>query len=411
MVTKFLKQIIKEIVDPFFEDYDRLFSYYTKQEVNVLDRGLGITQYIVMLSIAAYVVGVVFIADRGYLEREAAHGVIVTHVSGDAVGRSSGSKTGSRYFSADELTYPGLERGNVFVATKITVEEQTRGVCEDWSMRCHSADDCSKDVGAECTENRRCKEPSWCPEINSHGQPAREVYKLDTAETLILVKSSIQYGLLDPHKMFHESMEPVMYPKPGFNTITLRQVLLECTPPVRYEEVSELGAAIEVQWVWNCNVEFPTCEKKMVARRVDVLLDQESIGFKFTWPSYLGDDHTSNSEQREKKQMNGIRLYFRSVGTGYKLSVQMIIFKISTGMSLLGLAPILADLLMLNCFKLSKKYAARKYVHSKDFSDYFEGRGDVADDDVVDEEDEEDEGEIIWNSALADDEDITNRTY
>jgi len=304
-------------------------------------------------------------------------------------------KAGSRYFPSDELTYPGLERGNVFVATKVIITQQERGVCEDQTMRCHSADDCSKDVGAECTPNKLCKEPSWCPVIVD-GSPQEEVYKLNTAEVVIWVKSAIQFALLNPGKMFHESMTPVMFPEPGFNTITLRQILLECSPPVRYEEVSELGAAIEVQWVWNCNVDFPTCTKQMVARRLDVLLDEQHIGFRFGWPFYTSpEDSTSNSPQRELKLMAGIRLYFRTVGTGQKISIAMIIFKCSTGLALLGFAPIIADLMMLNCFKLSKKYTARKYIYSQDFSDFFDDlpesdeEGDMDADEVEDEQEDE----------------------
>lgn len=392
MAQSFFKEVYKEIQETIYQDYDRMFSYYTKRQVNVMDRYLGITNYLIMMGIASYVVGYVFITDRGYLEYEPAQGVTVTHVYGDAVGTSSGKKPGSRYFPVDEITYPGLERGFVFVATKIVVEQQTRGVCEDRNMRCRSAEDCSKDVGAECTANNLCKEPSWCP-VLMDDEPAQEVYKLDTANTVIFVKSAIQYKLLNPNKVFLESMEPVLYPNAGFNTITLRQILLESNPPVRYEEVSELGAAIEVQWVWDCNVDFPTCAKRMVARRMDVTLDEENIGFNFGWPFYNGEDSTASSEQRELKQMYGIRIYFRTVGTGSKVSPAAIIFKMSTGLSLLGFAPIIADLMMLNCFKLSKKYTARKYIHSVDFSEleFEEGSDDEAGDmdDMEDEQEDE----------------------
>lgn len=393
MAARFFKGLASELSEALSQDYDRFFSYYTKQQVNVLDRTLGFTNVVIQLLIVSYVVGYVFIAERGYLEPEAAQGVIVTHISGDAVGVSSGKKAGDRYFSADELTYPGLERGNVFIATKIIMTQQNRGVCEDESMPCLTKDDCSKEVGAECTSNRVCKEPSWCPVLQD-GEPANEVYKLETSNEMILVKSAIQYKLLAPEKVFHESMEPVMYPKAGFNAITLRQILLECSPPVRYEEVSELGAAIEVQWVWNCNVDFPTCEKKMVARRLDVTFDDQNIGFNFKWPFYNGGDTTMNGEERELKQMYGIRLYFRTVGTGQKVSMGIIIFKMSTGLALVGFAPIIADLMMLNCFKLSKKYTARKYLYSQDFGDYFDSVGAGSDDDMGVEADEvEDEQE------------------
>lgn len=398
MATKIFKTVYNEIAEALGQDYDRLFSYYTKQQVNVLDRTLGITNVIIALAIASYVVGYVFIADQGYLEPEAAFGVMATHVSGDAVAASSGKKAGTRYFPADEITYPGLERGNVFVTTKVLITQQERSVCEDRRMPCMSTDDCSKDVSAECTKDKFCKEPSWC-DVLVNGELQQEVYKLNTAEVKIWVKSAIQFALLNPEKLFHESMTPVAYPAAGFNTITLRQILLECTPPVRFEEVAELGAAIEVQWVWNCNVDFPKCEKRMLARRLDVQLDEDHIGFHFGWPMY---DDGMNGETRELREMYGIRLYFRTVGTGKKVSFAAIIFKMSTGMALLGFAPIIADLMMLNCFKLSKKYMARKYVESLDFSEYFDNfdqeEQDELDADAEEIEDEQEDEE--WRRRM-----------
>ena len=93
----------------------------------------------------------------------------------------------------EELTYPNLEAGNVFVATKMEITVQARGVCEDPSMRCDTKADCSPGVDATCEKSGLCKEPSWCPK-----NPAElpEIYKTPTAPLLIWVKSAIQfYGL------------------------------------------------------------------------------------------------------------------------------------------------------------------------------------------------------------------------
>merc|ERR1719408_1196808 len=67
------------------------------------------------------------------------------------------------------------------------VKTQKRGVCDDYAMpKCVTKDDCSKGVGAECSADGYCKEPSWCPEEGSD----LEEYKLDTDTMLIWVKSS-----------------------------------------------------------------------------------------------------------------------------------------------------------------------------------------------------------------------------
>merc|ERR1740133_56983 len=143
------------------EDTDKLLSYFTKEQVMFIDKKLGITFYCIQLCIVAYIVGYMFIYQKEYLALEQAKGAVVTHVYGDVVAASSG-KVGSRYFSSEELTYPGLENGNVFIATRQNVHLQKRDVCEDPEMPCTTAADCTSWGKGTCSENGFCIEPSWC---------------------------------------------------------------------------------------------------------------------------------------------------------------------------------------------------------------------------------------------------------
>lgn len=390
------------IMDTLKQDVDRLLSYNTKQQVNILDRYLGLTQYLLTFGIMCYIVGYVFIIDEGYLEYEQSKGVTATHVRGDAVASTLHS---TRYFSADEITYPGLENGNVFVATKIFVQKQKRGVCQDFSMpKCMSKEDCSKGVETECTADGYCKEPSWCPVEGSE----IDEYKLDTDTMDIWVKSSIQFLQLNKDMIFTNNLaSPVTQeedPK-QYNTLSVRQILLRCSPPVRYEEISELGAAIEVQFVWECNAEGKeeNCNPTIRARRVDSLFSTGEIGFEFHYPHYTGKD------TRDLYTMRGIRFYIRTVGTGRKVSITAIIFKASTGIALLGFAPIIADLLMLKVFKLKKKYHARKYEYSQDFSEYFDqlaaAEAEKGGAEEVEDDGEDDQADEEWRRRMEEEDD------
>lgn len=355
-----------QVMDILKEDVDRLFSYNTMQMVKILDKFLGILNNVLTLIILSYVVVYVFIIDKGYLEYEQAKGITLTHVHGDAV--SQGTKGDMKYFSASEITYPGLENGNVMVATKIELLKQKRGVCLDFTMPCTSTDDCSDGVGAECTEEGFCKEPSWCPD--GEGNHLADVFKVDTAGLSIWVKSGIQFMRLKPEKFFSFDMTAPKaegHLEDGRNTFTVRDLLDACEPMVRYEEISELGAAIEVQFVWDCNVNKDKCIPHIQARRVDSIFDPNNIGFKFEYPHYTQKD------KRELVTVRGIRLYIRSLGTGEMVSTAAIILKLSTGLTLLGLAPIIADLMMVRCFKgRSDIYFSRKFDLSEDFSEVFE---------------------------------------
>jgi len=272
----------------------------------------------------------------------------------------------TRYFSAEEITYPGLENGNVFVTTRMRSTHQKRGVCDDKAMPCSSNEDCTISVNGTCAPSGLCNEPAWCPDTAI--QP--DVFELEVADLAIWVKSSIQFIMLAPQTVYStESLYP--YPQPGKNLFSVRELLLMCEPvPVRYEEVSELGAAIEVQFIWNCEVDIDAdgCKPEVKARRLDVMFDPDNIGYAFNYAEYVSD------EERVLNEVRGIRVFLRTYGQGQKFSMTMIIMKLSTTCCLLGVAPILADVIARYLFgdKRRMQYIARVREESPDFSSYME---------------------------------------
>lgn len=341
------------------EDTDRMLSYFTRQQVKFLDRKLGITFYLIMLAIASYIVGYMFIYMKGYLELEQAKGAVVTHVYGDAFAVSSG-KPAQRYFSTEELTYPGMENGNVFIATRQTVHKQQRGTCEDNQMSCAFDTDCSALGDGKCSENGYCFEKSWC---DVEEKP--EIYELDTGNLQIWTRSIIQFVKIAADRVYTTEAKNAV-PRRGYNTFTVRELLMKCEPmPVRYEEIAELGAIIEVQFFWDCNVkDTKECHPKVTARRLDSIFDPDNIGFAFSYPEYI------DGENRYRNEVRGVRIFFRTAGIGKKVSVAQTINKASLGAALFTIAQVIADLLMTKCFKLKNKYKARKFENTPDFSDY-----------------------------------------
>lgn len=381
------------------EDVDKMFSYHSRQQVKISNPKLGMTSQLLSLLIIIYFVFYVFLIDKGYLEYEAAKGVTVTHVRGDAVATSSKGKKGNRYFSADQITYPGLENGNVMVATSVAIHKQKRGVCEDKNSHCSSAADCL--AGGTCLASGICKEPSWCPD----GQDLEtyETYELETSGLSIWVKSAIMFAGLKKEKIFTgEFSKPIPFPQPGFNVYTVKDILGLCKPPIRFEEISELGAAIEVNFIWDCNVDQKDCEPRVQVQRVDSKLDAKNSGFGLSYPQYTGPD------TRELHQVGGIRFFFRTMGTGETVSILAIGLKVSTGLMLLGLAPLITDMWMLKCMKAkSDTYFAWKYDMSEDFGEAFErleaekaaGGSAGANDDG----DDVDQEEMEWRRRMEDD--------
>jgi len=342
------------------EDADRLLSYYTRQQVLFLDAKLGATAYLIQFSIAVFIVGYIFIYKKGYLELEQAKGAAVTHVFGDAVSVSSGHPA-TRYFGIEELTYPGLENGNLFVATRQSIHRQMRGLCEDPDVPCMSDADCTPLGKGTCTEMGLCLEHSWCSV-----EKEAEIYEMESDKIQVWVRSFIQYVKLAPGKVFQTSTAPN-----AGNTFTIRQLLMMCDPiPVNYEEVAELGAVFEVAFRWDCNTKWDPakhqCKPEINVRRIDTILDPDNIGFGFKYGEYVDSDH------RVQNEVRGLRFFFRTSGVGKQMSVAATITTASTSAALLSFAIIFADLLLTKVFANKKKYCARKFEVTPDFSEYIQ---------------------------------------
>eukprot|EP00392_Amoebophrya_sp_AT5.2_P016019 g16257.t1 len=243
--------------------------------------------------------------------------------------------------------------------------------------------DCATDLGAKCSANGFCEEPSWCPSLDG---AVSEIYKTPTAKLQIWLRSVVQFHNLNKERIFSNDLERILpSPHPNANAFTVEDLLLLCTPPVRYEEISELGAAIEVQLKFsNCPVNGKSCKPQVMEQK-------GPDGFEYT---YATPDPTTHNARRLYR-MRGVRFYFRTVGTGEEISVTSIVFKISTGIALLSLAPLLADLLML-------KYEARKYEYSQDLGDYFAELEKLpqATNPLDGDDDAEDEEDLLWRKRM-----------
>lgn len=343
-------------------DFDELFSYCTRQQVQVRDIRLGVLEKLFQACVMLYIVVGVFFLGESYYEVDVTPGMISASVRGGGVGINQGGRGTSRYFSDLDMTGPAIENGPLFLTTKVGIHQQVRGVCEDVEKPCQSAADCSGNAGATCSKDGFCVEPSWCP-----ASDAFEVYKVPLDDVRIWVKSAVSFNSLDPKVYVNKFDAPIPFPQPKFNTFSVKDILVMCDPPVHFAEISELGTAIELQFSWNCIVGNPLpCEPKVQAKRIDTRLDSDSIGFSYKVVTPMGED------TREIQERHGIRLYFKTVGLGAKVSISEIIKNFSMGLSLMNLVPMITDFIMLQICANKNKYSARKHLQSPNLSEILE---------------------------------------
>ncbi|XP_077811667.1 P2X purinoceptor 4 isoform X3 [Macaca mulatta] len=183
-----------------------LFEYDTPRIVLIRSRKVGLMNRAVQLLILAYVIGWVFVWEKGYQETDSVVSSVTTKVKGVAV--TNTSKLGFRIWDVADYVIPAQENSLFVMTNMILTMNQTQDLCPeipDVTTVCKSDANCT--AGSAGTHSngvstgrcvpfnrsvKTCEVAAWCPvEDDTHvPQPAF----LKAAENFtLLVKNNIWY--------------------------------------------------------------------------------------------------------------------------------------------------------------------------------------------------------------------------
>ena len=186
-------------------DLDEIFSYQTTKEVRMLDRRLGMVNWLIRTVVLVWVIGYVFWIKEGYTEVEKSVGHSITDVNGTTY-----STTDDRVQPWDSIdaVQPALENGAAFIATTVFVtKEQTVRDGPNPAHRCTTDANCPTEANnpllhGRCSNNF-CQEKAWNPAFSESDRQQTSVFELQTADRLgVWIRSSIQFPSLDPTRVF-----------------------------------------------------------------------------------------------------------------------------------------------------------------------------------------------------------------
>ncbi|KAF6278271.1 purinergic receptor P2X 4 [Rhinolophus ferrumequinum] len=122
-----------------------LFEYDTPRIVLIRSRKVGLMNRAVQLLILAYVIGWVFVWEKGYQEMDSVVSSVTTKAKG--VTRTNTSDLGFRIWDVADYVIPAQEENSLFIMTNMIVTlNQTQGVCPeipDKTSVCKSDADCA----------------------------------------------------------------------------------------------------------------------------------------------------------------------------------------------------------------------------------------------------------------------------
>lgn len=338
-------------------DADLVLAYDTVKEVRVLDRRLGFVYVVVQVAIVFYIVFVVFIIKKQYLDNEKTSGWLICKVQHPQM-----SQLGLPWDVYDRVTNPG-EVSAVFIPTRVLVTKgQTQdSPCESPIHNCTSAKDCSAggaDISAGCAPSGRCLRRQWCP-AEDPAAHTTETHYLFIDEVEIWLQTFVHYIDFDLDVSTTDEKESIPYPDKRANTYRLKDLVRMAG--LEPADFAENGALIITNVLFMCDLGSRRCEMKVEAHNVD---------------TYTGFNHVHNHvywengvRKRDTYRMYGIRLLTSTTGFGTKVSVSQIMLQLSSAISLLSVAESVADFWLTSVVPERKHYMEQKILQTEDFND------------------------------------------
>uniref|UniRef100_A0A8C2MYB0 P2X purinoceptor n=1 Tax=Cricetulus griseus TaxID=10029 RepID=A0A8C2MYB0_CRIGR len=340
-----------------------LFEYDTPRIVLIRSRKVGLMNRLVQLLILAYVIGWVFVWEKGYQETDSVVSSVTTKAKGVAV--TNTSELGFRIWDVADYVIPAQEENSLFIMTNMIITvNQTQSTCAeipDKTTICDSDSNCT--MGSTGTHSngigtgkcvpfnesvKTCEVAAWCPVENDADVPTRNILPNITTSYL---KSCIYDARTDP-----------------FCPIFRLGKIVEDAGH-SFQDMAVEGGIMGIQVKWDCNLDRAAslCLPRYSFRRLDTrdLEHNVSPGYNFRFAKYYKD--LTGNEQRTLIKAYGIRFDIIVFGKAGKFDIIPTMINIGSGLALLGVATVLCDVIVLYCMKKRYYYRDKKYKYVEDY--------------------------------------------
>ncbi|XP_031430009.1 P2X purinoceptor 5-like [Clupea harengus] len=343
------------------------FDYKTEKYVIVKKHKVGVLYRVIQLCIIGYLIGWVFVINKGYQATEdSIQSSVITKVKGVVLINSS--DTGVSLWGPEDYVIPPNGDANFFITTNVTqIPNQTLGICAESDRipdgRCSDHDDCPRGESVraghgiktgQCLNKDRngtCEIHGWCP-----GEESQKSHVLGKVENFtIFIKNFIRF----PRFSFSKSNIPETQDRSYLQKCNYDESVHPYCPIFRlgdiinktghrFQDMAQAGAAIGILINWNCNLDIDSsqCHPKYSFIRLDVNTTVNSITtFNFRYARYY--KNATGHDYRTLFKVYGIRFNVMVHGKAGKFSIINTIVNIGSGLALLGAGSFLCNMLLL----------------------------------------------------------------
>ncbi|XP_040192652.1 P2X purinoceptor 1 isoform X1 [Rana temporaria] len=379
-------KVKREIANFFFE-------YDTPRMVLVRDKKVGLTFRLIQLGVLGYIVGWVFLYEKGYQDVDDIISSVSIKLKGLAVTDLPG--IGREIWDVADYVFPPQGDSSFVVMTNfIITPEQQMGTCNELPdlAPCNTNEDCnalsfrqsqgksdyqalseSGILTGNCTaadnKTKSCEVYAWCPVENDHNVPKPPL--LMQAENFTLfIKNSINFP---KHKVDRQNLvesvtsdylKKCIYDKhkdPLCPVFRLGYIVEQTGQ--KFSDIAYKGGTIGIIIDWQCDLDWPLKHCKPTYS-FHGLNDENSAsqGFNFRHARYYKDNDVN---KRTLFKVFGIRFDILVNGEGGKFNIIPTMTTIGSGIGIFGVATVVCDLLLLHILPKRNYYKGKKFKHTK----------------------------------------------
>nr|XP_043897395.1 P2X purinoceptor 1 isoform X2 [Solea senegalensis] len=369
-----MKNHITNAISDFF------FEYETPRQVLVRNRRVGVVCRIIQLGVLAYIIGWVFIYEKGYQSTDTAISSVFTKMKG--VGYTSVNGNERVWDVADYVFPPQGDSSFVVMTNYIITEGQNMGKCPELKGKhnCSSDADCEggsykREMTGICVNaTKTCEVLAWCPIEDDHVIPYPPL--LMSAENYTLfIKNSITFPLFGVTRsnlvegvdasyiskcLYHPENAPLC---PIFKLGDIVKL-----SGFNFETIAQVGGAIGIEIDWTCNLDVNVkhCKPKynfhgLYGNPDETDKARASVGYNFRYAKHYLEDKI---EKRTLLKVFGIRLDIIVQSLARKFDIIPTLTAIGSGVGIFGVATVVCDLVLLYLLPKREFYKNMKFKHT-----------------------------------------------
>ncbi|XP_037126536.1 P2X purinoceptor 1-like isoform X2 [Syngnathus acus] len=359
---------------------DFFFEYETPRQVLVRNRRVGVVCRLIQLGVLAYIIGWVFIYEKGYQSTDMAVSSVFTKMKG--VGYTNVSGVEKLWDVAEYVFPPQGDSSFVVMTNYIITEGQKMGTCPELpgKSNCSSDADCEKGsfkrrlTGVCDNTTKTCEVLAWCPVENDHNIPDPPL--LMSAENFTLfIKNTVTFPIFGVTRsnlvegidgtyiskcLYHKTDSPLC------PILRLGDIVKESG--FQFQNIAKVGGAIGIVIDWTCNFDVDVKHCRPVYSFHGLYGNPEekdkaraSVGYNFRFAKHYME---GKEQTRTLLKVFGIRLDIIVQSMGRKFDIIPTLTAIGSGVGIFGVATIVCDLVLLYLLPKREFYKNMKFKYT-----------------------------------------------